>query len=181
MTWWQERLEPEAVIEALLFASGDPLTVQRLAELTGLEPVRVRATLESFSKQLQDSKRGLELVETSEGFRVVTKPILADIIRGLGRKSAPPLSQAARETLAIILYRQPCTRAEIDAIRGVQSDAALHTLLDRELIREAGRRETPGRPILYATTNTLLEYLGISDLDELPSAPTIPEYPAKNR
>jgi len=162
--------EKEAVLEALLFASPQPLSLGRLAELMGCPPAVVRGLLEAYGSRLaSDPRRGLQLVEVAGGYRLETRADLAPWIRQLERPDRElRLSRAALECLAIVAYRQPVTRAEIEAVRGVQSDAVLHWLEERGLVEEAGRKDAPGRPILYRTTARFLDLFGLKSLDELP-------------
>lgn len=156
------------VIEALLFASEEPLPVRRLAELCGAEEPAVREALRELGRVRARPESGIQLEAVAGGYRLVTKPEFADTVAQLRGGRPPALSPAALETLAIILYRQPVTRAEIDELRGVSSESALGTLIERGLVREVGRRPTAGRPVLYGTTKKVLLALGIRDVRELP-------------
>lgn len=160
----------KAVIEGLLFAAGEEgLSASQLAEYTGLGVGEVRALCDSLQKDLREGRRGIQVRRIRDTYQLTTLPEHAPFLEQMSEvPKMPPLSQAALETLAIIAYRQPVTRAEIEEIRGVKSDRALATLLGRGLIREAGRSEAPGRPILYGTTPYFLEYFGLRDLDDLP-------------
>lgn len=152
-------------LECLLFASGEAVTVERLAEALDLDVARVRQALET----LRDRRGGgLQVVEVAGGWMLCTRPEYAGQITRLLRVQPQKLSRAALETLAIIAYRQPITAPEVEAIRGVSVDGVMGTLQARGLIREAGRKQAPGRPILYETTEEFLRYLGIRDLSELP-------------
>jgi len=157
-----------AVLEALLFSSGEPLSAERLAEITRVDVEQVRRVLMEYAEELADDARGILLVEVAGGYALRTKPSLAEYVGRLELPRVAPLSNAALETLAIIAYKQPVTRAEIEEIRGVRCDAALATLLARRLVREAGRKDAPGRPFLYVTTRQFLEYFGLRDLADLP-------------
>jgi len=162
-------------LEALLFASPRPLSASELADATGVDEnqiVRVLMEMEADLKSRDD--RGLELQRVAGGYRLVTKGIYDELIRTLHTTTIDaPLSQAALETVAIIAYEQPVTRAEIEDIRGVQCGSTLNTLVERGLIAEAGRREAPGRPILYVTTPRFLEELGLDSIEELPELPEL--------
>lgn len=162
--------EKEAVLEALLFASPHPIPLGRLAELMGSPPAVVRGLLEAYGSRLaSDPRRGVHLVEVAGGYRLETRPDLAPWIQQLERPDRElRLSRAALECLAIIAYRQPVTRAEIESVRGVQSEGVLHWLEEHGLVEEAGRKEAPGRPILYRTTARFLDLFGLKSLDELP-------------
>ncbi|WP_298820891.1 SMC-Scp complex subunit ScpB [Chloroflexus sp.] len=155
------------LIEAVLFIAGEPVTVEQLARALEAPPEQVAAALDELSASY--SQRGIRLQRHGDQMMLVSAPEAAPVIRRfLGAQSGHRLSNAALETLAIIAYRQPITRAQIDAIRGVDSSAALRALLARDLICEAGRLETLGRPILYATTATFLQQFGLTSLSDLP-------------
>ena len=158
----------QGALEALLFVSGEPLPAERMARVLGVPEAVVRDALQRLAAACRAPGRGLELVEVAGGWQLVTRPEYARAVEELLRPRRQALSRAALETLAIIAYRQPVTRAEIEAIRGVQSEAGLRTLLERGLIREVGRKEAPGRPILYGTTPLFLQQFGLRDLSELP-------------
>ncbi len=160
------RLVP--LLEAVLFAATEPVPVRRLAEIAGVSEGQVEAALAELRGRLEEPAHGVELLRVAGGYRLFTKKAYAPYIEALLQPERTQLSPAALETLAIIAYKQPITRGEIEAIRGVQCDHTIKTLLDRQLIREAGRRDGPGRPILYATTPLFLERFGLSDLKELP-------------
>ncbi len=155
------------LVEALLFVASEPVTVEQLARALELPTVEVTAAIDEL--QVLYAGRGLRLQRHGDQISLVSAPEAAPAIRRLlGAQPAQRLSQAALETLAIIAYRQPITRAQIDAIRGVDSSAALRALLARDVICEAGRLETLGRPILYATTPTFLQQFGLTSLADLP-------------
>lgn len=157
----------------MLFAAEEPLTTARLADLCGVERGAVEAALRELEAALADASRGIQLEAVAGGWRLVTKPAHADVIARLKGPAGAPLSPAALETLAIILYQQPVTRAEIDALRGVHSESALHTLIERGFVREVGRKDAPGRPALYGTTRRVLTYFGIRDVRDLPDPRTL--------
>ncbi|MCR4442902.1 MAG: SMC-Scp complex subunit ScpB [Peptococcaceae bacterium] len=161
--------EAKSVIEALLFVSGDPLTAKDIAEILCLEEKEVLNFLKEIKADCEKERRGFCLVEVAGGFAFSTRPEHAAHIEKLVRPRLSSLSQAALETLAIIAYQQPVARSEIEEIRGVKCESAINTLLERGLIEEGGRRETPGRPILYRTTPDFLKYLGIRSLEDLPA------------
>jgi len=158
------------VIEAALLAAGTPLPV---AELTRLfedsarpSAQQVRAALAALAAEY--AGRGIELKETASGYRIQVRRELAGEISRLWPERAARYSRALLETLALIAYRQPITRAEIEAVRGVRSDHIIERLLERHLIRDVGRKQALGRPILYATTEGFLRYFGLKDLADLP-------------
>jgi segregation and condensation protein B len=163
-----EELGREAA--ALLFASSEPLRIPRLVDLLGQpDPRRVRTLLESLGERLQES--GLPIVLRSIGgrWRLLTDPAMGEVVARLDRERKPEkLSGAALETLAIVAYRQPVTKAEVEAIRGVQAGPMLRSLVDRSLLRVTGRAEVPGSPLLYGTTRDFLERFGLDSLKELP-------------
>lgn len=155
-------------LEALLFAAGDPVSKKRLAEIMGLPAQEVAALLERLKAQLQRPERGIILQEVAGGFQLTTKPMFKELLQRLGRTPPAALSPAALETLAIIAFRQPVTKAEIEQLRGVKVDSVLNTLLERDMVKELGRREAAGRPILYGTTDRFLQAFGLKSLQDLP-------------
>ncbi len=169
--------EAMAVIDALLFASSEPLSVKMLSEITGFAPEDVKHFLDRLTELYNRPGHGLRLVEVAQGYQLVTRPEHHSYIEKLrqGREKLLPLSRAALETLGIIAYYQPVTRAKIEAIRGVKVDHVLANLLERGLIKEVGRSEGPGRPVLYGTTSKFLEYFGLKDLTDLPPLDSLKE------
>jgi segregation and condensation protein B len=161
------RLAP--ILEGLLFAAGAPVPVARLVEaLDGPDRKQVMRALDVLDARLAEDGRGLRLMRVAGGYQLRTLAEHGPWIRRLLGGKPPRLSRALMETLAIIAYRQPSTRPEIEAIRGVDVDGVLSTLLERRLIRIVGRKEAPGRPILYGTTKDFLEVFGLPDLEALP-------------
>lgn len=158
------------VVEALLFASDTPVEASRIQEVLDLEsPAAARDLVESLRRRLDAEGRALQVMEVGGGFRLVTRPEVAPWLVKLARsRTRSRLSRPSLETLAIIGYRQPVSRPEVDAIRGVNSDAVLENLLERRMIRIAGRKESPGRPFLYETTREFLVAFGLRDLADLP-------------
>lgn len=167
------------VIEALLFVSDEPQTVNALARATSAGEQTVKKALATLAADLE--ARGLRLQDDNGRYQLVTAPIYAEYIEAfLDQGPVQRLTRASLETLTIIAYRQPCTRAEIEAIRGANSDHAVATLERRNLIENIGTADAPGRPKLYRTTTRFLEHFGIRSRDELPplpepSAPLQPE------
>ncbi|MDQ7031087.1 MAG: SMC-Scp complex subunit ScpB [Ardenticatenia bacterium] len=154
-------------LEAILFVADGPVEIATLAHVLSCDTAQVEAGLRALEAKLEG--RGLRLQHLRQRVQMVTAPEVAPVVeRFLGLNLSAKLSPAALETLAIIAYRQPITRAEIDRIRGVQSSGVLRTLVARELIEEVGRLDTVGHPILYGTTFRFLEYFGLKSLDELP-------------
>jgi segregation and condensation protein B len=161
---------PIDVVEALLFASDIPLEAERIREVLDLEDAAEAAVLvEELRARYAVADRALAIVEVGGGYRMVTRPEIAPWLVRLARsRTKARLSRPALETLAIVAYRQPVSRPEVDAVRGVNSDAVLENLLERRLIRIAGRKEAPGRPFLYETTREFLIAFGLRDLADLP-------------
>ena len=169
----EERLpeaEPRAIVEALLFSTGAPLSSGRLAEVSGVgDGRRVRNIVAELNKDYESGGRAFLIEEIGGGFRLLTRPEYAPWLTRLHKKEREDrLSNAALETLAIIAYRQPILRAEIEDVRGVQSDHILRSLIVKKFIRVVGRSEELGRPLLYGTTRTFLDYFGLRSVDELP-------------
>ncbi|MBI3975504.1 MAG: SMC-Scp complex subunit ScpB [Armatimonadetes bacterium] len=159
--------EAARAIECILFASGEPVRPEQLAEAVQATLGVVAAAVELLRAEY--AGRGLEVQAVARGFQLGTRPAYAEAVRRyLGAAAREPLSQAALETLAIIAYRQPITRPEIDALRGVRSDYILERLEERRLIQVVGRKPTVGRPMLYGTTDAFLRHFGLSDLQDLP-------------
>jgi segregation and condensation protein B len=159
-----------AFIEALLFVADGPVAPVAIARVLGLHPREIEAPLEQLADALQG--RGVRLQRGPEGAQLVTAPLASSYVEQfLGLESAKRLSTAALETLAIIAYRQPVTRAQVEAIRGVNSDAAIDTLRTRGLVDITGRADSPGRPALFATTQRFLEHFGLERPDQLPPLP----------
>jgi segregation and condensation protein B len=157
------------VVFSLLFASPDPLSVARLKDLTESPLAHVRVALEALGHQLDHSGLPLVLKEIAGGFRLFSSPEVASIVQRLAKvRKAEKVTPAALETLAIVAYRQPTTKAEVEAIRGVQAGPMLRTLIDRGLVKVAGRADQPGSPLLYATTRDFLDRFGLASLKELP-------------
>jgi segregation and condensation protein B len=164
-----DALELVPVLEALLFSAAEPLTLTQLAEATEADPAVVAEAIERFRSDCDADGRGIRLVEEAQGWLLVTRPEHAPYVGRLlrGRKKMR-LSRPALETLAIIAYKQPVTKAEVDAIRGVDSSGVLNTLLERVLVTIRGRSKAVGRPLLYGTTPDFLSYFGLRDLTDLP-------------
>jgi segregation and condensation protein B len=162
--------ELKAIVEALIYASPDPLPIKALQKLIdGESGERIAAAIASLDAGYQASGRGLQLVEVAGGYQIVTRPELHEWVRRLfHERTTAKLSVQALETLAVIAYKQPITAAEIGEIRGVHAAGVLGTLIDRRLIRIAGRKPVVGRPFMYATTGEFLDRFGLKDLSELP-------------
>ena len=162
--------QPIDVVEALLFASDSPLEAERIREVLELADAgEARTLVDALRERYAAADGALTVVEVAGGFRMVTRPEIAPWLLRLARtRTKARLSRAALETLAIVGYRQPVSRPEVDALRGVNSDAVLDNLLERRLIRIAGRKEAPGRPFLYETTREFLIAFGLRDVGDLP-------------
>ncbi len=163
------REELKAIIEALLFLSEEPVRVKKIAAGTGIAAEEAQELLRELQEELTEQRRGLRIFEIAGGYQMGTAPELAPHLeQAVGDEESGHLSSAALETLAIIAYRQPLTRPEMEAIRGVRCEHILQNLLKRKLIRVCGRKESPGRPLIYATTPDFLRYFGLNELEELP-------------
>lgn len=164
-----DRDQAKKIIEALLFVSDKPVSIDTLKEVLGrVEPTDIRTMIEELNAEYLLSGRSFSLKEIAGGFQMLTDPVYSKWISELYKRPADKLRGPALETLAIIAYKQPITRSDIEAIRGVNVDGVLHTLEERELIRSKGRLDAPGRPILYGTTAEFLQHFGLKSLDELP-------------
>ena len=161
-----------SVLEGLLFVAGDDgISLEEASYILELERSAVRQLLDELKKRLEDENSGLELLLTASHYKLVTKASLKSYIEKYAVSPySSQVSQASLETLAIIAYKQPVTRVDIESIRGVQSSGSIQKLLLRDLIEEAGRLETPGRPKLYKTTAYFMDYFGLESLDALPDA-----------
>ncbi|MDR0433978.1 MAG: SMC-Scp complex subunit ScpB [Gracilibacteraceae bacterium] len=157
-----------AALEALLFMAREPLAPERLSELLEVSPPDVEDFLALLAERYEREDCGLTIVRRETGVRLAAKGETAPYIQALYRQPIQVLSQAALETLAVIAYRQPVTKGEIDLIRGVQSDTALRALVEKGLAQEAGRRESAGRPFLYVTTPEFLHHFNLNSVAELP-------------
>jgi segregation and condensation protein B len=163
--------EIKAIAESLLFASGTPLSLRRLAEVVGVAQAEVKPALALLCEEYAVPGRGIILAEVAGGYQLRTAPEYADYVKTLVREKPNRLSRAALETLAIIAYRQPITKVEIEAVRGVNVDGVLNSLMTKKLIRVMGRKDVLGRPWVYGTTPQFLELFGLSGLTDLPPLP----------
>jgi len=166
----------KSIVESLLFVAEGPLTLQRLAEvIEGADKSEITAALEQIRTDLDSNRRGVRLVEVAGGYQLRTPKENADWVKKfLGGRPAR-MGRATLETLAIIAYRQPVTKAEIEAIRGVDVDGVVNTLMERSLIRAVGRKDVPGRPFLFGTTPEFLQLFNMKDLSELPTLKELDE------
>ena len=168
-------MEIKSIVEALIFAAGRVIDVgeivtilEEILEGPQANPKEVREVLQSLIQEWEEKGRGIRLVSVAQGYEFRTTPQYAAWLRLLNRPKPQRLSTPAVESLALTAYRQPVTRSDIENVRGVDSGGVLKNLLDRRLIRIVGRKEEPGRPILYATTKEFLELFGLKDLSDLP-------------
>jgi len=161
-------VQPKLIVEALLVAAPGPVPARKLAEITGLEEGEARRLVRELKEEYDLAGRAMEIREVAGGYQMYTRPEYAPYVEKLFPERRPAISQAALETLAIVAYRQPITRAELESIRGVKVSGVLSHLLENKLVVEVGRKEGPGRPILYGTGREFLRYFGLNDLKELP-------------
>ncbi len=162
----------QMVLESLLFVAPSPTPVAKLSQVMGVSDEKVEKALADLAEDYVSRRRGLRLLRKGDRVQLTSAPEAASYVeRFLGLELSSKLSAAALETLAVIAYRQPITRAEIEAIRGVSCDGVLRTLIARELVEPVGRLEQPGRPFLYGTTLQFLQYFGLDSLDKLPPLP----------
>jgi segregation and condensation protein B len=161
----------QAVLEAIVYVTEEPLTVAQLAAAVSEAPARIQEVMARLVAEFEKPEHGVTIREVASGFKMATKPEHHDAVRDFVKSLKPPLklSLAALETLALIAYKQPVTSPEIMEIRGVQGGGVLKTLLDRKLIAVAGRKNVIGKPVLYKTTKEFLLQFGLKDLSELPT------------
>jgi segregation and condensation protein B len=160
----------KARLEALLFVSGEPVMLSELKSVTGLPETEIVDLLDELIAEYAERGGGIVIEKIAGGYQMLTNPEHSEWARKFkGSAKSQKLSMPALETLAIIAYRQPIIKAEIEDIRGVNSDGVIKTLLDRRLIKIVGRKEAPGKPLLYGTTKEFLQYFGLNDLTELPT------------
>lgn len=173
-----DRSEKRRVAEALILGAPEPLTVARLAELIPrCKPAEARELVQELNAEYAEQGRAFDIWEVAGGYQLRTLPEFASYVQQCFNTRPLRLSPAALETLAIVAYRQPVTRAEVEHIRGVDVGAVLRGLLERKLVRIAGHREVPGRPMLYATARRFLEVFGLGRLEELPTLRDLEELP----
>lgn len=169
----------KSIIEALIFSGEKPLTISQIKEVLGnVEPDQVRALIQELEQEYRERQSGLQILEVAGGFKFCTNQKFASFIKNLYKiKHVDRLSSPSLETLAIIAYKQPVTKLDLESLRGVNVDGVIKTLLDKDLIRISGRKNVIGRPFLYATTHEFLEYFGLKSLSDLPP---IEEFAALN-
>ncbi len=160
----------KSAIEALLFSSDRPLTLEQLkGALDNLDTSLIRKMIEELGLEYEHTNRGIRISEIAGGFQMITAPFSAPFLKKLYRqKKKEKLSKPALETLAMIAYKQPVTKTEIESLRQVNVDGVIKSLMDKDIIRIAGRKKAPGRPYVYGTTKQFLEYFGLKSLEQLP-------------
>ena len=173
------KLNYKPALEALLLCSSEPLTLKSLSEILEAPQAEILAALGQLRQEYQETARGFEICEIAGGWMYASLPKFAPLIERLVKPRLSSLSQASLEVLSIIAYRQPITRGEIEEIRGVSCDSSVNTLLDRGLIQETGRKEVPGKPVLFGTTTDFLKYFGLTSLQDLPELGADEEEPQK--
>jgi segregation and condensation protein B len=157
-----------AYYEALLFIAERPLATAELAELGGVPRLQAEAALSALAERLEDDKRGLRVQHHDGEWQLVTAPEVGARLASYAAREEARVTPASLEALAVIAYRQPCTRGDVERVRGVDSDYVIRSLMHRRLVVEVGRRDTPGRPVLFGTTFTFLERFGLTSVDDLP-------------
>jgi len=166
-------------IEAILFVAGEAVTVKELARALQAEEKAVKAELNAIRDEYDYDQRGFMLKRFGDKVQLATRPLYAqDVLRLLQPVQQQSLSQAAMETLAVVAYKQPVTRAEVEQVRGVKCDYSLQSLINKGLIKETGRKDTIGRPILFGTTDEFLSHFGLEGLEYLPPLPENPQEPS---
>ena len=164
-----DQIELQRAIEAILFAAGERIELSRLAAVLETDPDEVAAAAEALADELAFSRRGIRILKLEKGYQMVSSGEMADYVtRALETRKPPQLSSSQLETLTIVAYYQPATKAMVEQIRGVDSSYSVSALLNKNLIEEAGRLNVPGRPIQYKTTAAFLRTFGIESLEELP-------------
>lgn len=161
-----------AIIEAILFACGEPVSPDKLAEASGIDIETVIKLIDQLERRYNVQESGIRIIRINGSFQLATRQEYADYVKSaLETRRQAPLSQAAMETLSIVAYNQPVTKAFVEQVRGIDSSSVVNTLVERGLLEEAGRLELPGRPVAYRTTDTFLRCFGFSSLAELPPLP----------
>ncbi|MCX8070030.1 MAG: SMC-Scp complex subunit ScpB [Thermodesulfovibrionales bacterium] len=159
----------KSIIEAIIFSSSGPIAVKDLQKVININEQEIMNAINQLIEEYSKRDSGIKIIEIAGGYQMATRPEYGTWIRKFKKNThSSKLSQASLETLAIIAYKQPMTKLEIDHIRGVNSDGAVKSLIDRRLIKIVGKKEAPGRPFLYGTTNDFLQYFGLKNLTELP-------------
>ena len=166
----------EARIEAVLFAIGNSVEVSQLCDALGASEIEIKCAAEKLKQEYESEDRGIKLLELDRAYQLVTKPeFYEDLVSIAKHPKKPVLTDTLMETLSVIAYRQPVTKADIEKIRGVSSDHAVNRLIEFELVKEVGRVNAPGRPILFGTTEEFLRRFGFSSLDDMPQIDPVKE------
>lgn len=160
-------------IEALLFVGGDPVSTGKLADILNIDKLNVEELIMQLKNEMDQTDRGLTIIKVAGGYQLCTKPELAPVLEKMAQTLDNKLSGPALETLSIIAFKQPITKQEIENIRGVRVERVLSRLMDRFLVKEIGRKEVIGKPILYGTTDEFLKCFGLEDLKHLPLLPDL--------
>lgn len=164
--------ESMAVIEAILFACGDPVALDKIAEAANIDADTAAKLISRLERKYNVSESGLRIIRLNNGYQITTRQEFAPYVKtALQNKRQAPLTQAAMETLAIVAYNQPVTKAFVEQVRGIDSGNVVNTLAERGLLEEAGRLDLPGRPVSYKTSDAFLRCFGLSSLAELPDLP----------
>ena len=158
-------------VEALLFASGEPVSIEKIAKIINIPIEHVEDMIFDLKEEYKNDFHGITIRQVAGGYQMCTKKELADTVNKLALVREPKLSDPAMEVLAIVAFRQPVTKQEIEFIRGIKTDKIINNLLDSKLIKETGRKDAVGRPILYATTDEFLAVFGLNSLLDLPKLP----------
>lgn len=163
-----------AILEAILFASGDAVTVERLSEASGIESEMVPKLIQHLKDRYEESESAIDIIKLDNSYQLVTRLEFGDYIKSaLENKRKTPLTPAAMEVLTIIAYNQPVTKGFVEHVRGVDSSSVVNSLVEKNLLEEAGRIDVPGRPIAYRTTDTFLRSFRLSSLADLPPLPNM--------
>ncbi|WP_239027894.1 SMC-Scp complex subunit ScpB [Geomonas subterranea] len=166
----------KSIVESILFVHDQPLTLDRLAGiLEEYERTDLRAALDELIEEYETAGRGIVLIQVAGGYQLRSRPEHGDYIRRLNKTKGVKFSQSALETLAIVAYRQPITRAEVEYLRGVDSGGVMKSLLEKKLLRIMGKKDVPGKPLIYGTSREFLELFGLKDLNQLPTLKEIHE------
>ena len=161
--------EIESIIEAILFVSGEPISVEKISHTLNLDYKTTKKVIRNFADKLEIEKRGLIIIEVEGSYQMCTNPIYHDYIKNIYQTSQKrKLTQTLLETLAIIAYKQPVTKSQIEEIRGVNSDHAVNKLIEYDLVIEKGRLDSPGKPIIFGTSEEFLKYFGFKSISQLP-------------
>lgn len=164
-----ERQELEVIIEAMLFAAGDPVPIETLSEVLGTDKKTIISVVENMMERFGEQDKGIQIREINGGYQLCSNPRYFQYVKKLFEpRQKQGLSQAALEALAIIAYNQPVTKLGVERIRGVNSDSSINSLVERNLVMEAGRMDAPGKPILYETTEEFLRCFGYKSIADLP-------------